>query len=288
MTGYVGETKDLNRRHMEHKGSIWPGRRELVSKIGEPVIIKTDFKNMKAVQFAEHAAYEKYKAEGYDMLQKPPHPNIFKKYKNKVDSCKICDELGCDFTKERLQYIFAVHRVSKICDECEKVFYYDPKKYRTEKIFNKRKYCSKSCAGKQSTEPWNKGIEWLEQSKRMSGEGNHMYGVEPWCKGIKRPEHSDFMKGKQYSKGHKQTEEHRKNISKSVKGKNTWSKGQNNPSAKLTEQDVFEIKSYLLVFGHIRGFIPRIARVYGVKPNTIRRIKRNESWTDVKVPGWVD
>jgi hypothetical protein len=148
MTGYVGETNDLKNRHRQHKGSIWPGRRELVSKIGEPVIIKTDFKNMKAVQFAEHAAYEKYKAEGYDMLQKPPHPNIFNKYKDRVDDCKICDELGCDFTKERLEYILAVHRVSKLCPVCEKPFYYDPKKFGRLQNFYGQKYCSYVCSNK--------------------------------------------------------------------------------------------------------------------------------------------
>jgi hypothetical protein len=152
MTGYVGETKNLKRRHMDHKGDIWPGRRELVSKIGEPVVIKADFKNMNAVKFAEHAVYEKYKAEGYDMLQKPPHPNIFKKYKDRIDDCQICDELGCDFTKERLEYILAVHRISKLCPICNKPFYFDPVKHDRIDRFYERTYCSLVCVGKSQRE----------------------------------------------------------------------------------------------------------------------------------------
>jgi hypothetical protein len=147
MNGYVGETKDLKRRHMEHKGDIWPGRRELVSKI-DPVIIKADFNNMNAVKFAEHAGYLMYKEKGYNMLQKPPHPNIFAKYKDRIDDCKICDELGCDFTKERLEYILAVHRVSKLCPQCNKPFYYDSAKHSNISDFNKRIYCSKDCSNK--------------------------------------------------------------------------------------------------------------------------------------------
>jgi hypothetical protein len=83
-------------------------------------------------------------------------------------------------------------------------------------------------------------------------------GNIPWNKGIECPKHSERMSG------------------------------ENNPVAILTEHDVFEIKSYLVVFGHIRGFIPRLARVYGVHPQTIRHIKNNNSWTHVKVPGWID
>jgi hypothetical protein len=149
MTGYVGETKNLKRRHIQHRDDIWPGRRELVSKIGDPVVIKADFKNMNAVKFAEHAVYEKYKDLGYDMLQKPPHPNIFNKYKDRVDDCKICDELGCDFTKERLEYIIAVHRVSKLCmnPACNKPFYFDPIKHNWHH-FKKQKYCSYICNSK--------------------------------------------------------------------------------------------------------------------------------------------
>jgi hypothetical protein len=159
MTGYVGETKDLKTRHRDHKyddyiyEDKWSGRHELVSNI-DPVIIKTDFKNMNAVKFAEHAVYEKYKAEGYDMLQRPPHPNIFKKYHDRVDDCKICDELGCDFTKERLEYILAVHRVSKLCPVCNKPFYYDSKKHGGLQKFNKQKTCSYTCFNKNR---WNTG-----------------------------------------------------------------------------------------------------------------------------------
>jgi hypothetical protein len=165
MTGYVGETKNLKKRHMNHKGSIWPGRRELVSKIGEPVTIKTDFKSMTAVQFAEHTAYELYKGLGYDMLQKPPHPNVFKKYKDRVDDCKICDELGCDFTKERLEYILAVHRVSKLCPACEKIFYFDPLKHQQIETFNRIECCSHSCAAKKRYNDPNERLKISESKK---------------------------------------------------------------------------------------------------------------------------
>jgi predicted GIY-YIG superfamily endonuclease len=226
MTGYVGETKNLKKRHMEHKGDIWPGRRELVSKIGEPVVIKTDFKSMNAVRFAEHAVYEKYKAEGYTMLQKPPHPNIFKKYHDRVNSCQICDELGCDFSKDRLDYILAVHRVSKLCDECGDPFYFDPVKHKTENRFNDRIYCSTVCR--------NKGI-----AKNTIG--------------VKRSKTTEAQIG---SKNH---------------------------MSILTEQDVFEIKSYLLVFGNLKDFASKIARVYGVKPHTIRDIKNGKIWPQIDV-----
>jgi hypothetical protein len=146
MTGYVGETKDPKTRHSKHKYDTWPGRNDLINKIKDPPIIKADFKNMTAVQFAEHAVYEKYKDLGYDMLQKPPHPNIFKKYYDRIDDCKICGELGCDFTKERLEYILAVHHISKLCPICNKPFYYDPIRYQNKNKFNKKIYCSSYCS----------------------------------------------------------------------------------------------------------------------------------------------
>jgi group I intron endonuclease len=110
-----------------------------------------------------------------------------------------------------------------------------------------------------ATKSWENDPERrLEMSERVSGENNPSYG------GL--------------------SEEHKEKL----KGPRPSMQGEDNPKAKLTDQDVFEIKSYLLIFGHLRGFIPRIARVYGVHSQTIRRIKRNESWTHVKVPGWVD
>jgi hypothetical protein len=150
ITAYVGETIDFESRKEDHVKydskyeDKYPGRAYLMENI-EPVIIKADFKNMDAVYFAEHAAYEKYKELGYRMVQKPPHPNIFAKYHDRIDDCKICDELGCDFTKERLEYILAVHRVSKLCPTCNKPFYFDPKKYQSENAFNEKTYCSKDC-----------------------------------------------------------------------------------------------------------------------------------------------
>jgi hypothetical protein len=155
MTAYVGETVDIESRKRDHAKydamyeSKYPGRAYLMQNI-EPVEIKADFKSMKAVYFAEHATYEKYNELGYKMVQKPPHPNIFAKYKDRINDCKICDELGCDFTKERLEYILAVYRVSKLCmsQDCNKVFYYDPIRHGTEKNFNRRKYCSSDCYNK--------------------------------------------------------------------------------------------------------------------------------------------
>jgi hypothetical protein len=169
MTGYVGETNNLKRRCSEHKRKDkWPGRPELVNKIN-PVIIKADFKNITAVRFAEHAAYEMYKEKGYDMLQKPPHPNIFTKYKDRVDECKICDELGCDFTKEKLEYILVVHRVSKLCDYCQEPFYFDPVKHKHITTFNRVKCCSKTCEVKKK---WDDPEYRLNQTERNKGENS--------------------------------------------------------------------------------------------------------------------
>jgi hypothetical protein len=152
MTGYVGETKELDVRDDVHKkydikyDVKYPGRSVLMNNT-DPVPL-TDLLTKKEAWFVEHSLYEKYKERGYDMLQKPPHPNLWKRNKDKINNCKICDELGCNFTKERLEYIMAVHRVSKLCDECNNPFYFDPMKHKLESIFNSRKYCSNKCVGK--------------------------------------------------------------------------------------------------------------------------------------------
>jgi hypothetical protein len=293
MTGYVGETNNLKRRHMDHKGDIWPGRRELVSKIGEPVVIKADFNNMKAVWFAEHAVYEKYKAEGYDMLQKPPHPNVFKKYHDRVNSCQICDELGCDFSKERLDYILAVHRVSKLCECCQEVFYYDPVKHGTENKFNDRIYCSKSCAlkitiknntGKKQSEESNK-----KKSEAFKGEKNPMYG--------KHHAEESNEKNRISHKGKKRSIESRKKQSETIKGEGNpmfgvepWNKGlecpeisertkgENNPAAILTVKKVRMIK--VMLRSDIKT-VKQIAKLFNVRPGTIYSIKYGNSWPDV-------
>jgi hypothetical protein len=176
MTGYVGETQRGLRRYTEHKKSNVKARADLVKKVGKPVPIKTNFKNMTAIYFAEHAAYEMYKDKGYDMLQDPPHPNIFAKYKDRIDDCKICDELGCDFTKERLEYILAVHRVSKLCPGCNKPFYYDSIKHSSENDFNKRIFCSYDC---------------MNQS-RISGS----YNISKLCNTCNKPFYFDKSKYK--------------------------------------------------------------------------------------------
>jgi hypothetical protein len=259
MTGYVGETKNIKNRHRQHKRDIWPGRKELVSKIGEPVAIKADFKSMTAVKFAEHATYLKYKDLGYDMLQKPPHPNIFKKYHNRVDECKICDELGCDFTKERLEYILAVHRVSKLCEMCQKPFYYDPVKHGHIIKFNNTKCCSLSCASKGRI-PWCKGKKRPDHSEKMKGlykgENNPMFGIEPW------------------NKGKNLTEE---TIEK-MKGPRPSLQGENNPSAVLTVKRVRMIK--VMLRSDIKT-VKQIAKLFNVHPSTIYSIKNGNSWPDV-------
>jgi group I intron endonuclease len=151
----------------------------------------------------------------------------------------------------------------------------------------------------------NKRLKQSETKKKMFATGE----LEPWNKGIKCLQISESITKKwedpeyrlkviESKTGKKQSEETRKKRSESITKK--WEdpeyrlkqlesrEGENNPAAILTEQDVYEIKSYLLVFAHLRGFITRIARVYGVAPNTIGYIKKNKTWTNVKVPGWVD
>jgi hypothetical protein len=284
MTGYVGETQRGLLRHTEHNKSIKVARSALVKKVGKPVTIKADFNKLKAVYFAEHAAYEMYKEKGYNMLQDPPHPSIFEKYHDRIDDCKICDELGCDFTKERLEYILAVHRVSKLCDNCQEPFYFDPVKHKHITIFNRVKCCSKSCAGKKVWEDPDKRLKqsesysgengyWYdkkrpEMSERQTGEGNFMYG--------KFGEDSPAFGHKPWNKGEKYPEQ-----SKRVKG-------ENNPRAILTERKVRSIKLLLRNLTH-RGAIQEIAAIYGVNPATIRAIRDGKSWKDIDVsyPGGV-
>jgi hypothetical protein len=155
MTGYVGETKELEVRDGNHKkydimyDAKYPGRSTLMNNT-DPVPL-TDLLSKKEAWFVEHSLYEKYKEKGYDMLQKPPHPNLWERNKDKINNCKICDELGCNFTKERLEYILAVHRVSKLCPECNKPFYYDPVKHNGLPEFDKRIYCSRNCYEKNKS-----------------------------------------------------------------------------------------------------------------------------------------
>jgi hypothetical protein len=249
MTGYVGETQRGLLRHNEHKKSVKFDRAALVKKVGKPVTIKTDFNKLKAVWFAEHAAYLMYKEKGYDMLQDPPHPNIFAKYKDRVDDCKICDELGCDFTKERLEYILAVHRVSKLCDYCKKPFYYDPTKHRHINNFNNIKCCSHTCGNNKK---WQDPDIRLKASKSKKGANNPNFDKPTWNKGKKCPQLAS----------------------------------ENNSAAKITKVAAICIKILLkyttLTHREIADIIPNATKAI------VDQISRGKSWKDISIHDFIN
>jgi len=133
------------------------------------------------------------------------------------------------------------------------------------------------------------GLIHTEESKRkmseaVMGEKNHNYG-KPKSDEIKR-------KISDSNKGQKRTPETKAKISAVQLGKeiseNTKSKmsaahtgkhvGENNNSAKLTENDVREIK--ILLSGGVSTW--DIALKYNVKERAIRNIRAGRSWSHIK------
>jgi hypothetical protein len=311
MTGYVGETKDINFRDGRHKkydikyDAKYPGRSVLMNN-ADPVPL-TDLLTQNEAWFIEHSLYEKYKEKGYTMLQKPPHPNLWKRNKDKINNCKICDELGCNFTKERLEYIMAIHRVSKLCECCQEPFYYDSIKHNHINLFNERRFCSKRCAstGKIVSEETRKKL-----SKANKGDNNFLAKMTPdeyneHCKNLSIAHKGDNhytkkMTPEEYDaycndiserqKGKIISEDQKKKQSKAMKGKPAWnkdiefSKGEDNGRAILTERKVQDIK-YMLLTMTYHGAVVDIARIYGVKPSLIYDIKGGRCWDYIKVRG---
>lgn len=75
-----------------------------------------------------------------------------------------------------------------------------------------------------------------------------------------------------YWKGKSLYKETRDKLSSSLKGKYT---GENNPSAKLTSEEVDQIKSLLQDLNYTRQ---KIADMFGVSLSTIKRIKAGKAW----------
>lgn len=57
----------------------------------------------------------------------------------------------------------------------------------------------------------------------------------------------------------------------------TYRKGENHQMAKLTNQDVYEIRSFLSIFKS-KGIKTRIAEMFGVTPSSISNIFNKKSW----------
>lgn len=112
---------------------------------------------------------------------------------------------------------------------------------------------------------------------------------------------SDALKGRVF------TQEHKDNLSKACKGPRPERCGENhqyynkkrpdisegqlgskNHMAILTEDDIIDIKTSLLKFGHINGFNTKIADIYGVDSSVINAIKSGTNWSQIKVPGWIN
>jgi len=96
--------------------------------------------------------------------------------------------------------------------------------------------------------------------KSQSGKNNAMYG---------KPSPKGFL-------GKIPTEEHRRKISEYKKNHKN-SVGEKNPKAKLTRDNVIEIKSLLN-----DGISPyKIAKGYDVSPQSIYNIKKGKTWISV-------
>ncbi len=59
---------------------------------------------------------------------------------------------------------------------------------------------------------------------------------------------------------------------KAKRAKNTWSRGEDNPQAKLTKREVAKIRRRPDIK------IAAFARIYGVDRTTIQRIRRGATW----------
>lgn len=130
----------------------------------------------------------------------------------------------------------------------------------------------------------NRGLKWTdEQRKKMQEAINtvpyyHNHAIPKWVR----------EKAWQASRDRIWTDEDRRKHSERMKGikvKDTTKmciaqRGENNPSSKLTVNDVKQIKA-LLRYGKYKS--SEIARIYGVKSTTICAIKNGRSWKEINI-----
>jgi group I intron endonuclease len=127
-------------------------------------------------------------------------------------------------------------------------------------------------------EPWNKGIKCPEIGEAQMGEKNHMYGKFGEDNPNTGRKHTEETIVKMKQSANKRWEDPNERLESSKRNK-----GENNPSAILTEKRVRMLK---VMFRSDIKTVKELSKIFGVSEATIRRIKKGEGWSDVKVRGW--